>query len=146
MNIVLEAMPKDKDGDPIHPRDLLSTLSADAIRQGEGGLRDEVRREIINTPETADFMAGVPLEAAHQRERWGVEHDAGKSPLDWFWLIGYLAQKAADAAMRGDSEKARHHTISTGAALANWHAALTGTDNRMRPGIATPASHASDGG
>lgn len=101
--------------------------------------RKAIRDEIINTPETADFMAGVPLEAAHQRERWGADHDAGKKPLDWFWLIGYLAQKAADAAMRGDSEKAKHHTISTGAALANWHAALTGADNRMRPGI-NPAS------
>ena len=124
-------------------KEALSTLSADAIRQGEGSLRDEIRSEIINTPETADFMAGVPLEAAHQRERWGADHDAGKKPLDWFWLIGYLAQKAADAALRGDSEKAQHHTISTGAALANWHAALTGADNRMRPGIATPASLAS---
>lgn len=118
----------------------LSTLSA-----GKGELRDEIRKEIINTPETADFMAGVPLEAAHQRERWGVSHDGGKTPFDWFWLIGYLAQKAADAATRGDSEKAKHHTISTGAALANWHAALTGADNRMRPGIATPASHGSGG-
>ncbi|MGO1303239.1 MAG: hypothetical protein ACTMKV_00480 [Sphingomonas parapaucimobilis] len=120
-------------------------LSADAICQGEGSLRDEIRSEIINAPETADFMAGVPLEAAHQRERWGVDHDAGKAPLDWFWLIGYLAQKAADAAMRGDCEKAKHHTISTGAALANWHAALTGGDNRMRPGIATPASRTNGG-
>lgn len=99
-----------------------------------------VRDKIINSPETADFMAGVPLEAAHQRERWGADHDAGKTPFDWFWLIGYLAQKAADAAVRGDTEKALHHTISTGAALANWHAALSGKSNAMRPGIAPPAS------
>lgn len=99
---------------------------------------DALRAEIINTPETADFMAGVPLEAAHQRERWGADHDAGKSPFDWFWLIGYLAQKAADAALRGDDEKAMHHTISTAAALANWHAALSGADTRMRPGIDPP--------
>lgn len=99
-----------------------------------------VRDEIINTPETADFMAGVPLEAAHQRERWGAEHDAGKTPFDWFWLIGYLSQKAADAAVRGDTEKAMHHTISTAAALANWHAALTGANTAMRPGIEPPAS------
>lgn len=100
--------------------------------------RDAIRAEIINTPETADFMAGVPLEAVHQRERWGAEHDAGKQPLDWFWLIGYLAQKAADAAMRGDLDKAKHHTISTAAALANWHAALAGADTSMRPGIEPP--------
>src|SRR4051812_35584449 len=67
-----------------------------AIRSGE--LRDDspyavpiramvvLRQDIINTPETADFMAGVPLEAAHQRERWKSEHDAGKTPFDWFWL------------------------------------------------------------
>jgi hypothetical protein len=101
---------------------------------------EAIRQEIINSPETADFMAGVPLEAAHQRERWGAEHDAGKSPFDWFWLIGYLAQKAADAQSRGDTDKALHHTISTGAALANWHAAISGKSTSMRPGIEPPAA------
>jgi hypothetical protein len=99
---------------------------------------DALRKEIINTPETADFMAGVPIEAIHQRERWGSDHDEGKSPFDWFWLIGFLAQKAAHAAVIGDLEKAKHHTISTAAALANWHAALSGSDNSMRPGIMEP--------
>ncbi len=93
---------------------------------------------LINTPETADFVKGVRAEAAHQRERWGVDHDAGKAPLDWFWLIGYLAQKAATSAMSGDVEKAKHHIISTAAAMANWHLALSGGDNRMRPGIEPP--------
>ncbi len=97
-------------------------------------VREAIRAEIINTPETADFMAGVPLEAAHQRERWGVSHDGGKTPFDWFWLIGYLAQKAASAQVAGDAEKALHHTISTAAALANWHAQITGRTD-MRPGI-----------
>lgn len=101
-------------------------------------LREALRREIVNSPETADFMAGVPLEAAHQRERWGADHDAGKSPFDWFWLIGFLGQKAAAAAVAGDTEKAMHHTISTAAALANWHAALSGADTSMRPGILPP--------
>lgn len=88
-----------------------------------------------DTPQVADFVKAVVLEADHQRARWGSEHDAGKSPFDWFWLIGYLAQKAADAAVRGDNFKALHHTISTGAALANWHTALSGGDTSMRPGI-----------
>jgi len=96
--------------------------------------REALRAEIINTPETADFMAGVPLEAVHQRERWGAGHDAGKTPFDWFWLVGYLAQKAASSAVAGDTEKAKHHTISTAAALANWHAQLSGLTD-MRPGI-----------
>jgi hypothetical protein len=57
---------------------------------------------------------------------------------DWFWLLGYLGGKALAEAKAGDVEKARHHRISTAVALANWHAALSGMDNRMRPGIDTP--------
>lgn len=104
-------------------------------------LVNEVERldRLLNSPELLDFMKGVPLEAAHQRERWGSEHDAGKTPLDWFWLIGYLAQKAAYAQILGDSDKAKHHTISTAGALANWHAAIIGADTSMRPGIMAPA-------
>jgi hypothetical protein len=89
-------------------------------------------------PETTDWLRGVMLEASHQRARWGSDRDAGKTPLDWFWLIGFLAQKAAQAAVSGDTEKAAHHTISTAAALANWHLAITGQSNAMRPGINPP--------
>jgi hypothetical protein len=94
--------------------------------------RDELERiyegldALINRPEIEDFARGAVLEAAHQRERWESAHDSGKSPFDWFWLIGYLAQKAAAAAVAGDLDKALHHTISTAAALANWHLALRG--------------------
>lgn len=77
----------------------------------------EAGREALNTPELNDFAAGVVAEGQHQRVRWGSSHDAGKAPLDWFWLIGFLAQKAATAAIAGDTEKAKHHTISTAAAL-----------------------------
>lgn len=89
----------------------------------------------INSPETENWMAGVPLEAAHQIERWGAGHDLGKTAWDWFWLVGYLAQKAASAQLSGDVQKAKHHTISTAAALLNWHRNLTGESTAMRPGI-----------
>jgi hypothetical protein len=92
----------------------------------------------INIPETENFMLGFAAEAAHQRARWPSAHDEGKSPFDWFWLIGYLAQKAAGAAVAGDLDKAKHHTISTAAALFNWHLALTGADNSMQPGAPVP--------
>ena len=91
-------------------------------------------RELINLPELHDFAKGVVLEAGHQRERWGSNHDAGKEASDWFWLVGYLAGKALNAHTKGDYRKALHHTISTAAALANWHGAIEGTTN-MRPGI-----------
>lgn len=92
----------------------------------------------INAPVVDDWFAGVRNEAVHQQQRWGAEHDAGKSPLDWFWLIGYLAQKAAFSAIAGDHDKAKHHTISTGAALLNWWRQIDGLKGGMRPGIEPP--------
>lgn len=94
---------------------------------------NEALRKALNTPEILDFMAGVPLEAAHQRDRWGSDHDAGKTAADWFWLVGYLAGKALHSETSGNHEKALHHVITTAAALANWHSAILGTTN-MRPG------------
>lgn len=93
---------------------------------------------LLNTPELHDFAKAVVLEAAHQRERWASDHDAGKTAPDWFWLVGYLAGKALHSQMNGNDEKAMHHTISTAAALANWHAAISGESNAMRPGIEPP--------
>jgi hypothetical protein len=89
----------------------------------------------LNTPETEDFDKGVPLEAAHQILRWGSDHDAGKQPEDWFWLTGYLAGKALAALKSGDQEKAKHHCISTAAALRNWHRAIATGSSTMRPGL-----------
>ncbi len=93
---------------------------------------------VLNAPINADFVTGVKVEAMHQRKRWGTEHDAGKTPADWFWLLGHLAGKALAAAAKGDKEKAKHHTISSAAVLLNWHAHLTGADTAMRPGIDDP--------
>lgn len=100
-------------------------------------LKAEVERlqKAMNTPELHDFSAGVVAEAQHQRERWGVDGDAGKTAADWFWLVGYLAGKALTAANTENTDKALHHCVSTAAALANWHATLGGMHSRMRPGI-----------
>jgi hypothetical protein len=101
------------------------------------GLIEEIERleALLDTPHTDEWFEGVRLEAGHQIGRWGSDHDAGKEPADWFWLIGYLAQKAMTAQMAGDEKKARHHTISTGAAMLNWFRAMAGDSNTMRPGI-----------
>lgn len=79
----------------------------------------------IDTPEIVDFLEGVKREAAHQIKRWGYAHDRSKSAENWFWLVGYLAGKALRAAISGDKKKAQHHTISSAAALLNWHAAIS---------------------
>lgn len=96
---------------------------------------------LINTPHTDEWFEAVRLEAAHQVERWGSSHDEGKQPADWFWLLGYLGQKAMTAAMAGDETKARHHTISSAAMLLNWFRAIVGDTNAMRPGIDAMRAH-----
>lgn len=100
------------------------------LREREAkGNRAEVERltALLNTPEIVDFAKAVQIEAAHQRERWGSEHDAGKTDADWFWLIGYLAGKALHNPPTDDGrtpEEARlHRIITVAAAAANWHAA-----------------------
>lgn len=109
-------------------------------QQHEELLKYKAEREAllakINTPELHDFARGVVLEAVHQREKWGTEHDAGKTPQDWRNLLAYLSQKVIDALDRGDTDKAVHHTITTAAACANWHAAISGASTVMRPGFA----------
>ena len=115
-----------KDEDRSRPvRSAAYFLNAEALI---GALREENARlsRLINTPETEDFIKAVPLEAAHQNERWGANHDDNKSPWDWFWTLGYLASKAAQAALANDTAKARHHTITVAALALNWHRRLSG--------------------
>ena len=95
-------------------------------------------RAMLDTPETEEFDQALPLEAAHQVKHWGSQHDAGKNPEDWFWLIGYLAGKALAAHKSGDELKAKHHCISAAAALRNWHAHIRSGQTTMRPGIEAP--------
>lgn len=115
----------------------IATLEASLAQERQA--RGELEKK-LNTPELHDFAQAVVLEAAHQRERWGVEHDVGKQPADWFWLVGYLAGKALASHIGGNTDKALHHCISTSAALANWHAALKGDSNTMQPGHAPSAA------
>ncbi|MEM9043530.1 MAG: hypothetical protein AAGC81_02460 [Pseudomonadota bacterium] len=84
---------------------------------------DEIDRlnDIINSPENSDFIKGVSIEAEHQVQRWGSDHDARKSGFDWFWTLGFLGQKAAAAFEAGDYEKAKHHCISSSALMKNMH-------------------------
>jgi len=126
-----------------------------------GGLKDELEdlrakhtaasdellalKTLLNTPETNDFDKGVPLEAVHQMERWGAAHDAGKNPEDWFWLVGYLAGKALSAFKLGDAGKAKHHCISTAAAMRNWHRHIATGESAMRPGISAEKSQVGNG-
>lgn len=121
------------------PYDLAMRMASDIEKKAAeiADLRAQLQaaQEKLNTPEIHDFAQGVVSEAQHQRARWGSDHDAGKLPEDWFWLLGYLAGKCLAAYKAGDDEKAMHHMISTAAAIANWHSAILGQTN-MRPGLA----------
>lgn len=81
-------------------------------------------RDLIDRPSVAEWRDAVILEAAHQRERWGADHDARHGPDGWFWRLGYLSGKALAAHLAGDVEKALHHTVSSGALLAHWAEAM----------------------
>lgn len=109
----------------------LGYVTGDAARDAANELRK--LDALINSPHVCNFLEAVKREAAHQRLRWGTAQDAGKEDADWFWLIGYLAGKA----IRPDAtpEKRLHHIITTAAACLNWHAARTGVDTAMRPGM-----------
>lgn len=140
--------------------DRFDSMTEDELRSECRRMSDEYRRlhGLINHPVTHDFLEGVRIEAPHQVVRWSAEHDLGKGPLDWFWLIGYLSQKVVVALDRraevvqhfgpdegvelqaSFTEKALHHTISTAAVLANWHAhikgePLGGPGKTFRPGM-----------
>src|SRR5258708_34097987 len=102
----------------------------------------EVQRDealaVLNTPELYDFAKAVRLEGAHQRKRWGTEHDAGKAPSEWHWLLGYLAWKALASPLKSDVDKALHQTVTASSALATWHSAKLGTQKRRAVRAGTP--------
>lgn len=91
----------------------------------EGWTQDQLVEEVlrldglINNPQVTDFLEAVRSESAHQRERWGEDHDSSKRREDWFWLIGYLSGKA----IRPDAskEKRLHRIITVAAACLNWY-------------------------
>lgn len=89
-------------------------------------------RVLLDTPELHDFAKAVVLEAAHQRTRWGNDHDALKAPEDWFWTLGHLASKATQAARYGDHEKYLHHILTSAALLNNWHAQAVKEETHVR--------------
>ncbi len=117
--------------------DTANTERDKAARALAGVLIAEVRRldGLINSPQTKIFFeAAVKLEAAHQQERWGVDHDRGKDPTDWYWLLGSLLGKSVAAFILGDVEKGKHHIISSAAVLLNWWRHITGEMTRFQPG------------
>lgn len=99
---------------------------------------------LINTPTIDDFFRGVRIEAAHQVEKWGKEHDASKDAPAWFWVIGYVAGKALRAGIVGDRSKLLHHIVTTAAVCFNWFCHVTSDPTRVPGG--EPPKEASSGG
>lgn len=123
--ILIRRLQRAADYEPSSARHQLLQAAADEL---------ERMNSLLNAPEIHEFTEAVAREAAHQRGRWGTEHDSGKSAIEWFWLIGFLATKATQAERYGDHEKYLHHIVTTAAACANWHAHAAGTNTDMRPG------------
>ena len=92
----------------------------ESLTEDKKHLQAEVERlkKLIWTPHTEDFIEAVRIEAAHQRDRWGDDHDKLKEDQDWFWTLGWLAGKA----VRFESQEKRlHHIVTSAALLLNWH-------------------------
>lgn len=121
---------------PLHVEIERLQAEAEALRTAFGKAKAEELRltALINTPRTDDFFEAVRIEAAHQIERWGVEHDAGKRPEDWIALVVYLLGKATKAHYESDRDKLLHHVITLAAVALNWHRNATGVSTAMRPG------------
>lgn len=98
-----------------------------------------------DAPVVDDFWKGVRNEREFQRKQWGSVDDRNKNPADWFWLVGYLAGKALAAHVAGDDYKARHHTISTAAALSHWYDAIAVKRDPSRPSDLERAIGVTDG-
>ncbi len=94
--------------------------------------RDRLKT-LMNNSQAERFLEATRAEIAHQLQHWSAIHDRAKEPQDWFWLTRYLADKALRAHNDGALALALHHTISSAAALANWHAAISMADARMPP-------------
>jgi len=97
-------------------------------------------RALISVPRTDEFFEAVRVESAHQVDRWGVEHDAGKRSEDWVTLITYLMGKIARAHFDDDGAKLQHHVITVASVALNWWRRLVGVDMAMRPGVG-PRAH-----
>lgn len=87
---------------------------------------DEIERltNLINTPELNDFPKAVLIEAVHQRERWGEDHDKSKSVSDWLRLFTHLNAKIGKADWDNDIDKVKHHVITLAAVANNFHAEI----------------------
>ncbi len=112
-------------------------VAAISMERDAAILSESEAAKAYDSPDTSNFLSAVRAEAAHQIHRFGADHDGGKSAPDWFWLLGFLAGKALSSSLSGDQQKALHHTISSAAVLMNWHAYISGSRTRFRPGIGT---------
>jgi hypothetical protein len=135
--------PESNDGSEL--RALAHAVDADVVLALVAEVREMRARVVeiegfINTPRTDDFFAVVRVEAAHQIERWGVEHDAGKRSEDWIALFVYLLGKATKAHFDGNTEKLKHHVVTVAAVSLNWLRNLNGESTAMRPGVAAGSS------
>lgn len=92
-------------------------------------------RALLNNPQVKEFFAAVEVEAAHQREKWGENHDAGKDLGDWSLLFQYIMGKQAQAVYDQNWPKYLHHLITLAAICSNAHRALA-------PGMLAPPAPA----
>jgi hypothetical protein len=113
--------------------DVLDRLSAENTRL-QNLLNALLNR--LNNPEVNLFLEGIKIEAAHQVERWGEDHDANKTFEQWTALLVRLLGKFVDSNWNKDHTKSLHHLITMAAVCANAHRQMVEKEAvyRNRPG------------
>ena len=105
-------------------QDKLSTAEQEVLKAAHRML------DQLDVPEIEEFAKAVVVEALHQRVRWGRTHDAHKTVSDWIRLGTHLLGKASMADWDGNPAKLKHHIITTGAAMNNFHAAVVAAEQK----------------
>lgn len=74
---------------------------------------EQIKKQLIDTPQTIDFVEAVKSEMAHQQGRWGDE--SGEAPHHFQTIISYLNGKLIEAIWKRDIDKFKHHIITIAA-------------------------------
>ncbi len=85
----------------------------DLVIDDDTAIKKQVIDELINTPQTENFIEAVKSEMAHHPERWGDE--SMSSPGYFQSVISHLIGKLIKSIWDKDGEKFKHHLITIAA-------------------------------
>ncbi len=95
------------------------SYASQAVARREKEIRQEVIDELINTPQSANFIDSVKTEMAHHLERWGDE--SYREPHSFQMVVSYINGKLLKAIWDKDKKKYEHHLTTIAAVCGTAH-------------------------